>query len=125
MGWVGKKPSEFMETVWSDFRQIYVDFATTAFTQIVAVSPIDTGAYSANHRVTVNFRDTGFDKGKTNRINALETGLATINSLPERFAGTLYIQNNAPYCVRLEYGHSKQASHIYQGSFEAAQAKHG
>lgn len=98
------------------FRKVALDL----FSRVIMRSPVDTGRFRANWQTTVGERATGtldrFDKGPvlaggTLAAGALSTAAAdalrVITKAP--IGRDLWLANNVPYAVVLEYGHSKQA----------------
>lgn len=101
--------------------------ALDMFSMIVKRSPVDTGAFRANWHISLGApedkiiaaRDTtgkaSASKGVTfGTMHKNKSGTATINAaLPSVAAITgdekIYILNNLPYAIPLEYGSSKQA----------------
>lgn len=84
------------------------------FSLIIQRSPIDTGAFRGNHRISVGAIDTESDPslrstGRTGEVDpTLIANAATVLETLVPYT-TVYIQNNLPYAVPLEEGHSKQA----------------
>jgi len=76
--------------------------------RVVIRSPVDTGRFRANWRVSADARSTGMSA-------AIDpSGAASISAagsaVPVKAAGQVYfLQNNLPYARRLEYGWSQQA----------------
>jgi len=75
---------------------------------IVHASPVDTGQFKANWRVSLNATTRAsiksFDKGGQSTISA---GLEVIGRAKP--TDRVYIGNNLPYARRIEYGWSQQA----------------
>ena len=82
---------------------------------IIAHSPVDTGAYRANHHRTADSPNYSFDKNKTNNK---EPKPVITNGFK-----TFYVANGAPYAQALEEGHSDQGKHIYGVAYSSAKAK--
>jgi hypothetical protein len=118
MAWKGIRPSEFALKIIDELedevkRKIIVGFQT-----VITMSPVMDGAFRGNHRLTVNGQDFAFDPNQLdkNGNSTLSAGLS--NLLQFHLGDSVYIQNNAPYAVRLENGWSKQAkSGIYSIAF--------
>ena len=99
-------------------KDALVQLSIEALNGVTAKSPVDTGQFRANWLVSVGGPDettalwsaaqkeakVGPSVGKDNltRIGAIDQGDET--TFPE-----IVIQNNLPYALRLEYGHSNQA----------------
>ena len=80
--------------------------ALDLFSKVVLKTPVDTGRARGHWGVGINSvtYGAGLDKGGGGTI-AKATGVLTGAKAGDR----IYIANNLPYIVRLEYGHSKQA----------------
>ena len=93
---------------------------------MITRSPVDTGAYRNSHRVSLNSADKSQVPIGTNKngSEALADGAAKIATL--KLGGMLYVQNNLPYGMKLENGHSKQAPlGVYKLAFLSIVAKYG
>ena len=82
--------------------------ALDLFAKIVLKSPVDTGRFRGHWTAGVN----NVPSGLTGRLD--KTGSATVAAIAGAVGGVkagdrIYLANNLPYAVRLEYGHSKQA----------------
>lgn len=77
------------------------------FTALVVRSPVDTGRFRGNwqlqYRIPPSTLDV-FDKSGAATIAGIMLPLSGF-----RAGDTIYMVNNLPYAVPLEYGHSKQA----------------
>lgn len=67
-------------------------------------SPVDTGAFRASHRISINSPDYTFagseaDKGGSTTITKGEGVLSRLKPF-----STVYIQTNAPYAAKIEFG---------------------
>jgi hypothetical protein len=80
--------------------------ALDMLTKIVMKTPVDTGRARGHWGVGVTSitYGAGLDKGGGGTI-----AKATASLQGARAGDRIYIANNLPYIVRLEYGHSKQA----------------
>lgn len=118
MSWQNK-PTNFIKTVINDTESHVKKVIAVGFQSVVVGSPVMDGAYRGNHRVTINTTDESFDKNLQDK-----SGTATITqglgqSAQFKLGHTLYIQNNAPYSLRLENGWSQQAPHgVYSIAFQ-------
>ena len=112
-------PDLFANVVTDDLDRRYRGFCLTVYNNIILLSPVDTGAYRGNHRITINSQDYGFDKTDTaNKVGQMQ---ATLNSVPRGRFPEITIQNNLPYALRLENGHSGQApTGVYGNAFNSA-----
>ncbi len=110
MAWKGTRPSAFAGTIADAVGKKTRAAALQALTGVVERSPVDTGRFRGNNRVSVGTRDNGYDLGAADK-----SGGATIAAGAAKF-GTgmapftvIYIQNNLPYAEVLERGNSQQA----------------
>ena len=80
--------------------------ALDLFSKVVLKTPVDTGRARGHWGVGVNSitYGAGLDKDGGGTI-----ARATATMQGARAGDRIYIANNLPYIVRLEYGHSKQA----------------
>ncbi len=121
MAWRGTRPSAFAGTISDAVGKKTRAAALQALTGVVERSPVDTGAFRGNNRVSVGSRDNGYD------LNAVDkSGGATIAAGAAKF-GTgmapftvIYIQNNLVYAESLERGSSTQAPQgVYAVTFNS------
>lgn len=115
-GW-STPPSLFADVVQEQVSQRVRVIAMAMLNEIVLRSPVDTGRFRGNNIVSVGA------PVYTNTANVDPTGAETINRGISAMSGLepftqVFIQNNLPYAVPLEDGHSKQApAGIYAVSF--------
>lgn len=83
---------------------------------IVSTSPVDEGAYRANHHRTEGSPDASFDINKKSGKEPSPVG--------ESGFKVFFVTNGAPYAQALENGHSDQGKHIYAAAYQAAKAKY-
>lgn len=99
--------------------------AMAMLNEIVVRSPVDTGRFRGNNIVSVGA------PVYTSTVNVDPTGAETINQGLSAMTGLepftqVFIQNNLPYAVPLEDGHSKQApAGIYAVSFHGVSQAYG
>lgn len=118
-GW-DTPPTAFLEVLENDVCSKAKQIAIQMLQGVIFQSPVDTGAFRANHRVSINDEDDGFDLGTVDKDGnpTLQAGIAKIAEMSTY--GVIYIQNNLPYAEVLENGSSKQAPQgIYTTSFNA------
>lgn len=106
MGWT-TKPSEFKFTAISDAEKLTKKIASDTLQEVITRSPVDTGAYRANHRVSIDMQDRSSNANDVSVSATLSAGMAQIVTL--RLGNTLYVQNNISYGIDLENGSSQQA----------------
>ena len=99
-------PSKFSLEVLKEADDLSKRIAGEMLQGVVAQSPVDTGAFRGNHRVSVGTIDTTANKSETS--NPLQKGIATIQS-GGGLGKVVYISNSLPYSVVLENGGSQQA----------------
>lgn len=124
-GW-STPPSAFIKVVESDLVDKRKEITATALQAVISGSPVDTGAYKANHRVTLDGVDLGYDLDARDPSGsqALAEGEAVIGQINTPF-GESVIQNNIVYGEELENGHSAQAPQgVYGLAFVATKEKY-
>lgn len=115
-GW-STPPSFFSGVVKDELSKRIRVIAMAMLNEIVLRSPVDTGRFRGNNIVSVGA------PVYTSTVNVDPTGAETINQGLSAMTGLepftqVFIQNNLPYAVPLEDGHSKQApAGIYAVSF--------
>lgn len=108
-GW-SVPPTAFIGVVEDDLIKRRKEMTATALQAVISGSPVDTGAYKANHRVTLDGVDLGYDLGAKDPSGSKtqSDGDAVIAAIDTPF-GTSTIQNNLPYAEALEDGHSMKS----------------
>lgn len=76
--------------------------------QVIIGSPVDTGAFRGNNIISLNSADDSFDISKTDTAGNTSISNGTEKILQAKIGDTIYLQNNLPYAVALEDGHSQQ-----------------
>lgn len=115
-GW-STPPSLFAGVVEEQLSQRVRVIAIALLNEIVLRSPVDTGRFRGNNIVSVG------TPVYTNTVNVDPSGAETIQAGVRAVTGLepytqVFIQNNLPYAVPLEDGHSQQApAGIYAVSF--------
>lgn len=127
MSWKGK-PTDFTLKVIESTEEKIRKTAADMLQGVILASPVDTGQFRSNHRVSLNAPDTTEEEsnGNTSPIGSMDSkvlnkGLNILKSA--KIGGLIYIQNNLPYAQRLEHGHSQQGMHIYKLAFIEAVEK--
>lgn len=93
-----------MEKADSIFRDVVMSMAGV----IVRLSPVDTGNFKGAWRLSIDGYDTTVPETPDKQGGeVLARMLAEVGNLT--FGQAAYLQNNLPYAVPLEYGHSTQA----------------
>lgn len=103
MGWTNK-PSAFTKVIETDLTEKQREIAIDTLQGVILQSPVDTGAFRASHRLSVNQPDMTFkgsekDKGGGSTISK---GTSVLSRLVPY--STVYIQTNAPYAAKIEFG---------------------
>lgn len=116
MAWTGKRPSAFADTITESVGRKTRAAALQALTGVIERSPVDTGAFRGNNRVSVGSPDNAYDLSATDKSGggALSAGSAIIAGTRGAPFTVIYVQNSLPYAQVLEDGSSKQAP---QGMF--------
>jgi hypothetical protein len=94
-----EKMAEVPKALIADVRKVY---AFDIFNNVVARTPVDTGAARQNWLVTLNSEDLSFDPSKHKGQHGAAKGGKIIDNA--KGDETIVIQNNAPYINMLEYG---------------------
>lgn len=126
MAWSGTRPTAFVKVVETDLKDKRNEIAAEALEMVVKASPVDTGAYRGNHRVSVDEDDYGVDLAHTDPSgrSTIDAGLAVIAKADKPFQAVT-VQNNIAYGEALESGHSQQAPEgVYRPSYAHLRAKH-
>ena len=97
---------------------------------VIMGSPVMDGAFRSNHRVTVNktTNETVPSNGNKAPKGTLDQEVFAEGAgqiLQAKLGDNVYIQNNLPYALRLENGHSQQAENgIYALTFLSVASKY-
>lgn len=124
-GW-DTPPTAFIKVVKADLVDKRKEITATALQAVISGSPVDTGAYKANHRVTLDGVDLGYDLELKDPggSQTLADGEAVIGQISTPF-GESVIQNGIPYGSELENGHSQQAPvGVYGVAFSAVRERY-
>tara|TARA_R110000822_G_scaffold130883_1_gene267639 strand:+ start:89 stop:478 length:390 start_codon:yes stop_codon:yes gene_type:complete len=118
-------PSLFSNVIEEELTKRVRVIAMAMLNEIVLRSPVDTGRFRGNNIVSLGA------PVYTSTVNVDPTGAETINQGLSAMTGLepftqVFIQNNLPYAVPLEDGHSKQApAGIYAVSFHGVSQAYG
>lgn len=115
MGWT-KKPSSFIQTVEADLTKRQKDIVIDALGGVVLQSPVDTGAFRASHRVSINQPDQFYNEAEKDKGGAstISKGTSALSRLVPY--STVYIQTNSPYGPKIEFG--QYPSPVKKGSYD-------
>lgn len=123
MSWKNK-PTSFAAQIQVDGDQHLRKISAEMLQGVITGSPVMDGTFRSNHRVTVDstVMDSIDGTGNNSPIGNLDQ--VTFNEgakeiLKAHLGSCVYIQNNLPYAVRLENGHSEQAKNgVYALTFQ-------
>lgn len=103
MGWTNK-PSDFTKVIETDLTDRQRNIVIDALGGVVLASPVDTGAYRASHRVSINQTDQSFNEAEKDKGggSTISKGTSVLSRLVPY--STVYIQTNAPYAKKIEFG---------------------
>ena len=106
-------PNSFVDKVADKLDDVYRKFAIDCYNNVIALSPVRKGRYKNAHHISIG----------TKSLNENGGGVELVLGLPKHTYPLIYIQNNLPYGLRLEHGHSKQApTGVYGNAFNSAVA---
>ena len=96
--------NKYAEKCKKNLNDVKKEVAISLYSSIVKKTPVDTGRARGNWHISVGQEnyDT-FDKVTKSPLKSEYSKMENSGDKPT------YIQNNLPYIVALEYGHSKQA----------------
>lgn len=126
MSWKRTKPTEFAMQIKNNSEQHLKKVSAEMLQGVIVRSPVDQGAFRGNHKVSVNSTDTTSDKNLKD-AQGNKTLLSESEKLKQlKLGDTVYIQNNLPYAVRLENGHSEKQAPlgIYGLTFLSVSSKY-
>lgn len=116
-------PASFAGVAEDDLLTMVRIITLDAFGMIITMSPVDTGRYRGNHRLTIG-SPSDATTGNTGLSNQTEAQ-SDIAALHVPYT-TVYIQNGLPYAEVLENGSSTQApAGIYQVTFNSMAQRYG
>lgn len=124
-GW-SQKPTAFIKVVEEDLIDKRKEITSDVLQAVISGSPVDTGTYKGNHRVSLDGEDLGYDLEETDKggEETMRKGLAVIGQIGTPF-GESIVQNNLPYAKPLEDGHSMQAAQgVYGPGFAVVEEKY-
>ncbi len=107
MGWKNR-PTNFAIQILNEGDKVVKKIATEMLQQVIVGSPVDTGAFRGNHHITLGAPDKTFDTTKLDKGGSATQQEGNQKILQAKLGGLVYIQNNLPYAVALENGHSQQ-----------------
>lgn len=113
MGWKNK-PTNFALEIEKIGDEHLRKVSAEMLQGVIMGSPVMDGAFRSNHRVTVNktTNETVPSNGNKAPKGTLDQEVFAEGAgqiLQAKLGDSVYIQNNLPYALRLENGHSRQA----------------
>lgn len=118
-------PTNFALQILKDGDDHLRRVSTEMLQGVIVRSPVDSGAFRSNHRVSVNGADNGYDVSQQDKSGTTALSDGSVKILQAKMGDKVYIQNNLPYAVRLENGWSQQApSGIYALTFLSISSKY-
>ena len=106
-------PNSFVDKVADKLDDVYRKFAIDCYNNVIALSPVRKGRYKNAHHISIG----------TKSLNENGGGVELVLGLPKHTYPIIYIQNNLPYGLRLDHGHSQQApTGVYGNAFNSAVA---
>lgn len=119
------KPTNFAIRILNEGDKVVKKIATEMLQQVIVGSPVDTGAFRGNHHITLGAPDNAFDTTVTDKGGSKTQQEGNQKILRSKIGGLIYIQNNLPYALALENGHSEQRAHgIYSLAFMNVTSKY-
>lgn len=129
MGWKNK-PTNFALEIEKIGDEHLRKVSAEMLQGVIMASPVMDGAFRSNHRVTVNktTNETVPSNGNKAPKGTLDQEVFAEGAgqiLQAKLGDNVYIQNNLPYALRLENGHSQQAENgIYALTFLSVASKY-
>lgn len=126
MAWKGKRPTDFALQVVAEGDQHLKKICSEMLQGVVVRSPVDTGAFRGNNRVSINSADNSYDVSETDKAGNSTIATGNHKILQAKLGDQVYVQNNLPYAVALENGHSKEQAPkgIYALTFLSVSSKY-
>ena len=107
MGWKNK-PTNFALEIEKVGDEHLRKVSAEMLQQVIVGSPVDTGAFRGNHRISVNSPDSTYDLSTADKGGSSTQQKGNQKILQAKLGDLVYVQNNLPYAVALENGHSQQ-----------------
>lgn len=129
MGWKNK-PTNFALEVERQADGHLRKVSAEMLQAVIMGSPVMDGEFRSNHRLTVNSitNETVPSNGNKAPKGTLDQQVFSDGAnkvLKAKLGDKVYIQNNLPYALRLENGHSKQAEFgVYSIAFLSVTSKY-
>jgi len=124
MGWKNK-PTNFALEIEKVGDEHLRKVSAEMLQQVIVGSPVDTGAFRGNHRISVNSPDSTYDLSTADKGGSATQQKGNQKILQAKLGDLVYVQNNLPYAVALENGHSQQRPlGIYSVAFMNVSSKY-
>ena len=124
MAWKNK-PSNFALEIQKVGDEHLRKVSAEMLQQVIVGSPVDTGAFRGNHRISVNIPDSTYDLSTADKGGSATQQEGNQKILQAKLGDLVYVQNNLPYAVALEDGHSQQRPlGIYSVAFMNVSSKY-
>lgn len=129
MGWKNK-PTNFTHEIEKQGEEHLRKVSAEMLQAVIMGSPVMDGEFRSNHRLTVNgiTNETVPSNGNTAPKGTLDQQVFSDGAnkvLKAKLGDKVYIQNNLPYALRLENGHSMQTPNgIYSIAFLSVSSKY-
>ena len=124
MGWKNK-PTNFALEIEKVGDEHLRKVSAEMLQQVIVGSPVDTGAFRGNHCISVNSADNSYDVSVVDKGGSSTQQKGNQKILQAKLGDLVYVQNNLPYAVALENGHSQQRSlGIYSIAFMNVTSKY-
>lgn len=108
MGWTGAKPSDFAKVIAEDGNKKLRKIVAIGLQSVVMRSPVMDGAYRGNHRITINSEDHSYNMSEVDKDGPSTISKGNYEIAKAKLGDLVYIQNNLPYSIAIENGHSKE-----------------
>lgn len=115
-----RRPTSFTLQVLAEGDKLVKESTAFALQQVITRSPVDTGAYRGNHKISIGKPDNSYDLNSKDTSGAGAYAKGAVEISKAKLGTIVYVQNCLPYSISLENGHSKQApSGVYSLAFQA------
>lgn len=106
--------AKFKDKVVSQIENAIKEAVGRMYDEIIDRSPVDTGLYKANQQLSLNSSDDSFFYRERPRKGDSYSAAPTIMLAKHKLSGyklgdKVFIYNNLPYSIFLEFGHSSKA----------------
>ena len=117
MGWKNK-PSNFALEIKKVGDEHLRKVSAEMLQQVIVRSPVDTGVFRGNHRISLNNPDNAYDLSTADKGGSATQQKGNQKILQAKMGDLVYVQNSLPYAIALENGHSQE--HAPNGVFALA-----